>query len=108
MSIELAVKRLVDGAEYHLPVSTTPAFQRYWLPAAQELRLSLVPQMMDALFLLEPERRELRRGLRTLADWFATHARAAPEEPGPIEERIVRVLAELEQRNCIDYELSFC
>jgi hypothetical protein len=108
MSIELAVKRLADGAEYHLPVSTTPAFQRYWLPAARELHLSLVPRMMDALFLLEPQRCELVRELRTLADWFATHARAAPGEPGPIEERIVLVLAELEQRNCIEYEMSFC
>src|SRR5436305_443749 len=107
MSIELIVKRLPDGIEQYVPVSTSPAFQRYWLPVAHQLQLRLIPKMMDPLFLLEQERQELLGELRTLADWFAQHARVASAEPGPIEERILLLIAELEQRNCNDYELSF-
>jgi hypothetical protein len=108
MSIQLTVKRLPDGPEHHVPVSTNPAFEQYWLPVAQQLELPLVPLMMDSLFLLEREREDLVRELRTLADWFTEHARVNSAEAGPIEERIRQLVAELEQRNCREYELSFC
>jgi hypothetical protein len=45
MSIEFVMKRLPDGPEEQVSVSTTPTFERYWLPPAQQLRLRLVPQM---------------------------------------------------------------
>jgi hypothetical protein len=108
MSIELIVKRLPDGPEQRLPVSTSPAFERYWLPVARQLHLHLVPLMSDSLFLLEQERVELVRELCALADWFAEHARVTAAEPGPIEERLHQLVSELEQRNCREYELSFC
>jgi hypothetical protein len=63
--------------------------------------------MMDSLFLLEHERVEMVRELRALADWFANHSRVTSAEPGPVEERIHQLAAELEQRTCREYELSF-
>ncbi len=108
MSIQLVMKRLPDGPEQHVPVSTTPAFERYWLPAARQLQLRLVPQMMDCLFLLEGERQELLRELRALRDWMAKHAPAASAEPGPVEERILLLIGELETHKCNEYDLSFC
>jgi hypothetical protein len=108
MSIELVMKRLPDGPEEHLPVSTSPAFECHWLPAARQLHLRLVPQMMDCLFLLEEERQELVRELRALGDWLAKQARAGSAEPSPVEERIRLLIAELEEHTCNEYDLSFC
>src|SRR5256885_6261564 len=108
MSIELVMKRLPDGPEQHVPVSTGPAFERYWLPAARQLHLRLVPQMSDCLFLLEEERQELVRELRALCEWLAQHARAGSAEPSPVEQRILLLIAELEEHPCNEYELSFC
>jgi hypothetical protein len=54
--------------------------------------------MRDCLFLLEGERQELVRELRTLGDWLAKQARAA--EPGPVVERIQLLIAELEEHTC--------
>jgi hypothetical protein len=108
MSIELVMKRRPDGPEQHVPVSTSPAFERYWLPVARQLNLRLVPQMMDCLFLLEEERQELVRELRAVGDWFAKHARAGSAGPSAVEERILLLIGELDTHNCNEYDLSFC
>jgi hypothetical protein len=108
MSILLVIKKSADRTEYQVPVSTTPAFQQYWLPVARELNLILVPQLQENLFLLEEDRRDLVAEFRRLAQWFEMHSRTIPSEPGPIEARIRLILSELEQHDCLDYEITFC